>query len=533
MLGSAIAKRSLVVALAVSAAPGLLVARPAHAAVVDSANPSQSTIDSEVGTANARLVQHLADSHAGTPERLTHPDADHTTAHSQPLTAGATQASPNSAALTDGTQPGLDVSSYQGTINWSSVKSAGATFAYVKSTEGTYYYDSSYFPGQYNGSYSAGLIRGAYHFAIPDNSTGAAQADYFVAHGGGWTPDGHTLPGMLDVEYNPYGPVCYGLSSAQMIAWIDSFVDEYLQLTTTLPVIYTTTNWWATCTGNASGLIDSLAIANYGSSPYPLPASWSSYVIWQFADQGVFPGDQDTFRGTYQQLIEFASGISVVWRLLPGAANDVAAGADGSVWIVGATTVYGGHGIYHWTGSSWTSVPGGAVTIAVGPDGSPWVTNSINQIYHWTGTSWVRYPGAANDVAVGADGSVWIVGATTVYGGHGIYHWTGSSWTSVPGGAVTIAVGPDGSPWVTNSINQIYHWTGTSWVRYPGAANDVAVGADGSVWIVGATTVYGGHGIYHWTGSSWTSVPGGAVTIAVGPDGSPWVTNSINQTYAG
>src|ERR1700683_3209078 len=91
---------------------------------------------------------------------------------------------------------GLDVSGYQENVDWTQARDDGATFAYVKATEGTYYSDTTYFPEQYDGSYDAGLVRGAYHFAIADNSTGAAQADYFVANGGGWSGDGRTLPGM-------------------------------------------------------------------------------------------------------------------------------------------------------------------------------------------------------------------------------------------------------------------------------------------------------------------------------------------------
>jgi hypothetical protein len=79
--------------------------------------------------------------------------------------------------------------------------------------------------------------------------------------------------------------------------------------------------------------------------------------------------------------IVFASGRSLIWKLLLGAASDVAVGGDGSVWVVGTPSASGGHGIYHWTGTGWTAVPGGAVSIAVGPDGMPWVTNSTNQIY--------------------------------------------------------------------------------------------------------------------------------------------------------
>src|SRR5215467_8111329 len=96
------------------------------------------------------------------------------------------------AAAPAGTQ-GQDVSGYQGSVNWSAQWNAGSRFAYIKATEGTYYTYPS-FAQQYNGSFKIGMVRGAYHFAIPNNSGGAAQADYFVAHGGGWSKDGKTLP---------------------------------------------------------------------------------------------------------------------------------------------------------------------------------------------------------------------------------------------------------------------------------------------------------------------------------------------------
>src|SRR3977135_1492464 len=117
-----------------------------------------------------------------------------------------------------GNVAGLDVSGHQGNVNWDAVKANGALFAYVKATEGTGY-ASPYFAQQYNGSYNVGLIRGAYHFALPHPSSGAAQADYFVDHGGGWSADNQTLPPMLDIEYNPYGATCYGLSQIDMVNW--------------------------------------------------------------------------------------------------------------------------------------------------------------------------------------------------------------------------------------------------------------------------------------------------------------------------
>src|SRR5699024_6440715 len=100
----------------------------------------------------------------------------------------------------------------------------------------------------YPDSYRAGMIRGAYHFARPDQTSGAKQAEYFVAHGGAWSADGQTLPGALDIESNPYGSKCYGLSKAQMRKWISSFTKRYLHLTGRNAVIYSSPSWWVECT---------------------------------------------------------------------------------------------------------------------------------------------------------------------------------------------------------------------------------------------------------------------------------------------
>jgi GH25 family lysozyme M1 (1,4-beta-N-acetylmuramidase) len=204
---------------------------------------------------------------------------------------------------------GMDVSSHQGNVDWGTAWANGARFAYVKATEGTYY-TNDYFAQQYNGSYNVGMIRGSYHFAIPDNSGGATQADYFIAHGGGWSPDGKTLPGALDIEYNPYGATCYGLSQSSMVSWIADFSNEYHSREGVYPVIYTTTDWWTTCTGNSAAFAPTnpLWIARYASGAGTLPAGWSYYTFWQYADSGTFPGDQDQFNGAYDRLQALANG---------------------------------------------------------------------------------------------------------------------------------------------------------------------------------------------------------------------------------
>ena len=67
------------------------------------------------------------------------------------------------------------------------------------------------------GSPQVGMVRGAYHFANPSTSSGADQARYFVQNGGAWTADGQTLPGLLDIEFNPYleyGNTCFNMTPA-------------------------------------------------------------------------------------------------------------------------------------------------------------------------------------------------------------------------------------------------------------------------------------------------------------------------------
>lgn len=217
------------------------------------------------------------------------------------------RAAPKSAAAASPVY-GLDVSAYQGSVNWSAVKSDGAQFAYVKATEGSYYTNPD-FAQQYVGSYDVGLVRGAYAFAIPDYSSGTTQADYLASHGGAWSADGQTLPAALDIEYNPYGQECFNLSQSAMRSWISAFLNEYHARTGRWAVIYSTTDWWRTCTGNWSGpsANDPLWIACYCSSAGTLPAGYPFYTFWQYADSGVFPGDQDVFNGTTARLVALAN----------------------------------------------------------------------------------------------------------------------------------------------------------------------------------------------------------------------------------
>ncbi|SFW81310.1 GH25 family lysozyme [Amycolatopsis australiensis] len=205
---------------------------------------------------------------------------------------------------------GHDVSGHQGVVDWPAAAGAGAKFTYVKATEGTGFVNPQ-FAGQYDGAHAAGIIRGAYHFARPDVSGGAEQAEYFIANGGGWRADGTTLPGALDIEYNPYGgDVCYGKSPADMTAWIADFTRTYLAKVKRSALIYTSTSWWKRCTGNTGrfGDTDPLWLARYAPDIGELPAGWDKQSIWQFARDGGLPGDQNYYNGPLSRVQALAKG---------------------------------------------------------------------------------------------------------------------------------------------------------------------------------------------------------------------------------
>ncbi len=99
------------------------------------------------------------------------------------------------------------------------------------------------------------------------------------------------------------------MAPAALVAWVHAFVDTVHARIRRYPAIYTSTRWWGMCMGNdASFSADPLWIARYASSVGPLPPGWRTWALWQFADSGRFPGDQDTYDGSLAQLRALAHG---------------------------------------------------------------------------------------------------------------------------------------------------------------------------------------------------------------------------------
>src|SRR5215471_7690399 len=202
---------------------------------------------------------------------------------------------------------GIDVSNWNGTINWTKVAHAGYRFAFGKATEGTSYNDQSYTTNR-NGSEAAGLVFGGYHFARPAGGTLAGatasaikQANHFLAVAG---PQPGELPPVLDLEATG------NLGKNRLLAWTLAWVGQIYARTGVEPFVYTSPVFWRGRLGNSTAAAAAgtgLWIAHWTSKSAPLvPAqNWNGdgWRFWQWTNCVSVPGikhcsDGDRMNGT-------------------------------------------------------------------------------------------------------------------------------------------------------------------------------------------------------------------------------------------
>lgn len=197
---------------------------------------------------------------------------------------------------------GIDVSSYQGTVNWPAVAGAGYQFAAVKATEGVGYVNP-FFAVQWAGAKQAGMVRIAYHFAQPSQSAAADEAAFFLSTVGRLEP-GDGL--ALDLESG----------GGNLLSWALTFLRAVEAAVGFKPFFYSGL-WFM----QPAGLVGSPDLAQYGlwlaayqaNAPAP-PAPWQFWAIWQ-TGQGSVPGvggvcDLDVFNGTADQLRAYGMQVS-------------------------------------------------------------------------------------------------------------------------------------------------------------------------------------------------------------------------------
>jgi len=198
---------------------------------------------------------------------------------------------------------GIDVSNWQGTIDWAQVAAAGKKFVYMKASEDTTYVDPTYTANR-SQARAAGLYVGAYHFAQPTTTPGdaVAEADHFVDTA---TPARGDLLPVLDLERSG------GLSQAALTTWVQQYVGQIYLRTGVRAVIYVSPNFWRTYLADTAWFgangYDILWIAHWTTATAPtVPgANWAGkgWTFWQYTSSGTVPGisgrvDLNRYNGT-------------------------------------------------------------------------------------------------------------------------------------------------------------------------------------------------------------------------------------------
>lgn len=183
---------------------------------------------------------------------------------------------------------GVDVSRYQGTIDWQQFAQQDVQFAFIKATEGSSYQDP-FFTYNWSASQENGIIAGAYHF-FSYESSGATQAQNFIETVG---PLEGCLPPVVDLEF--YGSYTdEPLSKKETRAILDDLLNALEDHYGVKPIIYTTTRaYYSYILGG-----------DYGSYPLWMRNTYmkpmSRWTFWQYSDKGELEG----FEGTQSDQLE-------------------------------------------------------------------------------------------------------------------------------------------------------------------------------------------------------------------------------------
>ena len=202
---------------------------------------------------------------------------------------------------------GIDVSKYQGDIDWPRVRASGVSFAFIKATEGGDHADER-FADNWAAARAAGMPRGAYHyyyFCRPSDE----QAEWFINH----VPrDAAALPPVLDLEWTHRSRTCT-LRPAPADVRLEAL--RFLQALRIYygkrPVIYTTVDFYR---DNELWRIEGFpfwlrSVAGHPSETYP----GQRWALWQYTGTGFVDGiagqtDLNVFAGSPAQLRAWSSG---------------------------------------------------------------------------------------------------------------------------------------------------------------------------------------------------------------------------------
>lgn len=198
---------------------------------------------------------------------------------------------------------GVDVSHYQGEIDWARLREQGIDFAYIKATEGSSLTDDC-FAANWQGAEEAGIHAGAYHFFSFDSEP-ETQAELYIETVGDLT--GRLIP-VVDVEY--YGNTReHPPKKEELVRDLERFLKLLEEEYQVKPVIYTTQLFYERYV-KGSFTEYPLWIRSVYIPPLGLGRSWQ---FWQYTDRAVLEGytgaekyiDRNVFYGTEEELEQY------------------------------------------------------------------------------------------------------------------------------------------------------------------------------------------------------------------------------------
>ncbi|MCK0117545.1 lysozyme [Isoptericola sp. S6320L] len=207
---------------------------------------------------------------------------------------------PNRLAADDYDVRGVDVSAYQGEIDWPVLAEQDLDFAFIKATEGSSHVDER-FAANWAGAQETDLLVGAYHF-LSFESPGAGQAAHLIEQ----VPAAPgTLPPVVDVEY--YGDFAADPPSVTELRGIlDPMLDALEEHYGAPPIIYTTQEVREVYLGAEYDRYP-LWIRSVALTPEVPRRDWE---FWQYSDRDVLDGyageethiDMNVFDGSLEDL---------------------------------------------------------------------------------------------------------------------------------------------------------------------------------------------------------------------------------------
>ncbi len=200
------------------------------------------------------------------------------------------------------TVKGIDISKWQGNVDWNAVAADGVEFAFVRVSHGINTFDQ-YFDQNWANARAAGLRVGVYQYFEPGQDA-SDQADLLLEHMGALQPG--DLPPVIDVESHG------GLSAATVAARVTEWVQRVEAATGVKPIIYTGRYFWQDYVKSSAFADYPLWIAHYTNGCPNLPSQWSDWTFHQYTDSGSTDGvdgntDTNRFNGDLASLQAFAS----------------------------------------------------------------------------------------------------------------------------------------------------------------------------------------------------------------------------------